>query len=102
MAKRKHTPEQIIGKLLEAEVEQANGQAIKGCSANLLDPAVRSRLCFCVPPHVPLQASFLCLSLHLLAMKPEMRLGHDTKKPARKVACRAGYRVVPGERLELQ
>ena len=35
MAKRKHTPEQIIGKLREAEVEQAKGQAIKAICKKL-------------------------------------------------------------------
>ncbi len=35
MAKRKHTPEQILGKLREAEVEQAKGQPIKAICKKL-------------------------------------------------------------------
>ncbi len=35
MAKRKHTPEQIISKLREAEVEQAKGQPIKAVCKKL-------------------------------------------------------------------
>ncbi len=35
MAKRKHTPEQIIGNLREAEVEQAKGQPIKAICKKL-------------------------------------------------------------------
>ena len=35
MAKRKHTPEQIIGKLREAEVEQSKGQSIKAICKKL-------------------------------------------------------------------
>ena len=35
MAKRKHTPEQIIGKLREAEVAQAKGQSIKAVCKKL-------------------------------------------------------------------
>ena len=35
MAKRKHTPEQIISKLREAEVEQAKGQPIQAVCKKL-------------------------------------------------------------------
>ncbi len=35
MAKRKHTPEQIISKLREPEVEQAKGQPIKAVCKKL-------------------------------------------------------------------